>query len=58
MRKRIGFMALALLFALASTYAQKTRCFVYITNSGSADVSAYAIDPSKGALRDITKCCG
>ena len=53
MRKQIGFAAVAFLFVLASTYAQTTRYFLYVTNNGSNNVSAYAINPGTGALSAV-----
>ena len=34
----------------ASTYAQTTRYFVYVTNTVGNNVSAYAMNPSSGAI--------
>lgn len=50
MRKRISFVALAFLLALASAYAQTTRYFVSVANNWYDNVSAYAINSSTGAL--------
>ena len=60
MGKQIMLATLGFLFVLASTYAQTTRYFLYVTNTntsyldaGSANLSAYAINTSTGALTEV-----
>src|SRR5208337_3642756 len=55
MKKRIVIVVaivLAVLF-MASAYGQITQCFAYVADSGSNNVSAYAINPNTGALTPV-----
>ena len=54
MIKRIGFVGLVFLFALASTYAQATRYFVYVVNSVSNNISAYTMNAATGTLSPVS----
>jgi 6-phosphogluconolactonase (cycloisomerase 2 family)/uncharacterized caspase-like protein len=37
-----------------ASFTQAIRCFLYVTNNGSNNVSAYSINPSTGALTAVT----
>jgi hypothetical protein len=55
-KKRIVIaVALAILFALAScTHAKTIRYFVYVTNNGSNNISAYTINTISGVLSPVS----
>ena len=47
------WVGVVVLFAMLSSVATNAQDFVYVTNSGSDDISAYTIDGTTGALTPV-----